>query len=181
MLRFLHRHMILKFGRHYGYDVGYMLHMLEGAPAAMGAFNALSKLAGYRTAAPLDAHRAAGLMGVVAEDCGPCVQLTADMAREAGMAADQIEAVLTGDRAAMSEDTALGHRFAKAILARSADAAAARDAVRAVWGDAGVIELTLATQVVRVFPMVKAGLGYGKSCGRIDLGSRTVAVGKAAT
>ncbi|MEM7119722.1 MAG: hypothetical protein AAF563_00510 [Pseudomonadota bacterium] len=166
--------MILKFGHRYGYDVGYMLHMLETTPDVMGSFNALSKLAGYRKAVPVNAHMAAGLRGVLYEDCGPCVQLTVDMAREAGVASDQIEAVLTGDLAIMSSDTALGYRFASAILARSSDDEAAREAVRGAYGDAGVIALTLAAQVSRVFPMVKTGLGYGKTCSRVHVGERQV-------
>jgi len=180
MFRFFVRRMIVKFGERYRYDVDYMLHMLETAPDAMRAFNALPALAAYRKMAPVEAHMAAKLRGTLHEDCGPCVQLTADMAREAGIAAEQIEAVLTGNQAAMTADTALGYRFASAIIARTGDEDAARDAVRNAYGEAAVIELTLASQITRIFPMVKAGLGYSKSCGRIDLGARKVAVVKQA-
>ena len=174
MFKSLTKKMILKFGQRYGYDVGYMLHMLETTPDVMGPFNALSKLAGYGKPVPANAHMAASLLGVLHEDCGPCVQLTVDMAREAGVASDQIEAALTGDKAAMESDTALGYRFASAILARSSDEDAAREAVRSAYGDGAVIALTLATQVSRVFPMVKTGLGYGKVCGRVRVGEREV-------
>ena len=180
MLKYFMKHMILKFGNRYSYDVGYMLHMLETTPEVMTSFNALSKLDSYRKRTPVEAHMAAKLRGVLNEDCGPCVQLTVDMARESGMASDQIEAALTGDQAAMSPDTALGFRFASAIMARSNDEDAAREAVRSAYGDAAVIELTLATQITRLFPMVKAGLGYGKSCSRIDIGERRVTLAKEA-
>ena len=180
MFRYFTKHRISKFGKRYGYDVGYMLHMLETTPDVMNAFNALSKLAGYRRQTPVEAHVAANLLGALTEDCGPCVQLTVHMARDSGMASDQIEAVLTGDQAAMAADTALGYRFASAIIARSTDEDAAREAVRSTYGDAAVIELTLACQVVRVFPMVKAGLGYGKSCSRIDVGERQITLAKEA-
>lgn len=180
MLKHIFKHMILKFGKRYDYDVGYMLHMLETTPDVMNAFNALSKLAGYRKTAPVNAHMAASLLGALNEDCGPCVQLTVDMAREAGVDSDQIEAVLTGDQTVMSSDTALGQRFASAIISRSTDEDAAREAVRSAYGDAAVIELTLATHVTRLFPMIKTGLGYGKSCGRIDVGERTIAPRKEA-
>ena len=180
MFRYVVKQMVLRFGKRYDYDVGYMLHMLETTPEVMTAFNALSKLDRYRKRTPVDAHMAAKLRGALNEDCGPCVQLTVDMARESGVASDQIEAVLTGDRAAMSPDTALGYRFASAIMARSSDEEAAREAVRSAYGDAAVIELTLATQVTRLFPMIKAGLGYGQRCGRIDIGGRKVTVAKEA-
>lgn len=180
MIKHFIKHMILKFGKHYSYDVGYMLHMLETTPEVMHSFNALSKLSGFRKAAPVNAHMAAKLLGTLKEDCGPCVQLTVDMAREAGMAPDQIEAVLTGEQSAMEPDTALGYRFASAIMARSSGEDAVRETVRAAYGDSGVIELTLAAQTVRLFPMIKAGLGYGKSCSRINIGARDIAVVKEA-
>lgn len=180
MFRFIARRMIVKFGNHYGYDVAFMLHMLETTPDVMNAFNALSTLADYRRCVPVPAFMAAKLVGTLHEDCGPCAQLAVDMTREAGVAADQIEAVLTGNEAAMSADTALGYRFATAIVARSDDADAARDAVRSAYGDAGVIELTLAAQVTRIYPMIKSGLGYGRSCSRVALGEREIVVVNAA-
>ncbi len=180
MFRKLARHMVLKFGERYDYDVAYMLHMLETTPDVMNAFNARSKLDSCKKWTTANARMAAKLVGALNEDCGPCIQLAVDMARETGVASGEIEAVLTGDRSAMSSDTALGYRFASAIIARSNEEDAAREAVRSVYGDAGVIELTLATQVARLFPMVKTGLGYGKSCGRIDLGERAVTPAKEA-
>ncbi len=180
MFKYFTKHMISKFGKRYDYDVGYMLHMLETTPEVMSSFHALSKLAIYRKTTPVNAHMAAKLIGALNEDCGPCVQLTVDIARESGVASDQIEAVLTGDRAAMSPDTALGCRFASAIIARSTDEDAAREAVRSAYGEAAIIELTLASQIIRLFPMVKAGLGYGKSCDRIYIGEREITVAKEA-
>ncbi len=180
MLKYFIKRMILKFGKRYGYDVAFMLHMLETTPDVMNSFNALSKLDSYRKSTSVNAHMAARLLGALNEDCGPCVQLVVDMARESGMASDQIEAVLTDDHAAMSSETALGYRFASAIIARSTDEDAAREAVRSACGDAAIIELTLASQVTRLFPMVKAGLGYGKSCRRVSIGERKITLAREA-
>jgi hypothetical protein len=45
----------------------------------------------------------------------------------------------------------------------------------------GVIDLTLALQMGRVFPMVKAGLGYAKECRRVRVdGDHVDVVGQAA-
>ena len=55
------------------------------------------KAAAHREAVPIDASFAAKIVGALAEDCGPCTQLVVDMALEAGMAKDQIEAVLRRD------------------------------------------------------------------------------------
>ena len=55
-----------------------------------------------------------------------------------------------------------------------------RDAVRAQWGQKGVIDLTLALQMGRMFPMVKAGLGYAKECRRVTVDGNNVDVVKQA-
>ena len=64
---------------------------------------------------------AAKITGAMAEDCGACTQLTVDMALEAGMAKDQIEAVLRRDLRAMTPATALGFQFADAIVRHATD------------------------------------------------------------
>jgi hypothetical protein len=102
------------------------------------------------------------------------------MALEAGMARDQIAAVLRRDARAMNSDTALGFRFADAVVRRSADDEQHRDAIRARWGDKGVIDLTLALQMGRMFPMVKAGLGYARECRRVSVDGTSVDVIKQA-
>jgi hypothetical protein len=179
MLKFIARRMLRKFRAHYNYDTTYMEEMLEQAPAAFFKFSKIMSIASYRDVVPVEACYAAKLVGALAEDCGPCTQLVVDMAREAGMSDDQIEAVLSAKPAAMTTTTLLGYRFARAIADRSADDDACRDAVRSQWGDRGVIELTLALQVGRIFPMVKAGLGHARECRRVVVAGRPVDVNRA--
>jgi hypothetical protein len=114
------------------------------------------------------------------EDCGPCTQLTVDMALEAGMARDQIEAVLRRDVKAMTPSVVLGFRFADAVVRRSLDDEACRDAVRARWGDKGVIDLAMGLQLGRMFPMIKYALGYAKECRRVSVAGDHIDVVKQA-
>ena len=179
MLKFIARRMLRKFRAHYDYDTTYMEEMLEQAPAAFFKFSKIMSVTRYRDVMPIEACYAAKIVGALAEDCGPCTQLVVDMAREAGMRDDQIEAVLSDNAAAMAATTQLGYRFARAIADRSADDDACRDAVRGQWGEKGVIELTLALQVGRIFPMVKAGLGHAKACRRVVVAGRPVDVNRA--
>lgn len=176
MRKFIAKRGLNAFRARYGYDVSYMEHMLEMAPSAFFKFAATMKLAHHCDVAPANALFAAKLVGALAEDCGPCVQLVADMAREAGVPAQNIEAVLRSDRAGMDEDTATGFRFADALVKRAPDLDDARDAVRTWWGEAGIIDLTLGTQIGRIFPMTKAGLGFAKTCERVRIDDRTVDV-----
>ena len=166
--------------KRYGYDTSYLEMMLEQSPKAFFKFAHLMKAAGHREVVAVDASFAAKLVGAMAEDCGPCTQLCVDMALEAGMAKGQIEAVLRRDAGAMNADTGLGFRFADAVVRRSADDEQYRDAVRARWGDKGVIDLTLALQMGRMFPMVKAGLGYARECRRVSVDGSDVDVIKRA-
>jgi integrase len=167
-------------GARYDYDVSYMRAMLQHSPKAFFKFVKIMDVARHREAAATEAIYAAKLVGALAEDCGPCTQLVVNMAREAHVPDDQIEATLRRDAQAMSADTALGFRFAEAIAYRLANEDEAREAVRARWGEKGVIDLTLALQIGRIFPMVKAGLGYAKECRRVAVNGRSVDVVKRA-
>jgi hypothetical protein len=180
MLKILVERMLKASAKRYDSDAGYLSALYAASPRAFWGFMKVAKLAAHREASPIEACYAAKLVGVLAEDCGPCTQLVVNMAREAHVSDVQIEAVLRSDAAAMSADTALGYRFARAILARSADEEAARQAVNARWGEKGVIDLTFALQVSRLFPMVKAGLGFATACQAVRLGPRSVAIAKAA-
>ncbi len=180
MFRFFADRWLKRFSNHYDYDVSYMRHMLEVSPSAFFKFSKLNGAAAHREAAPRDASFAASLVGAVAEDCGPCAQLVVNMAREAGMGRDQIGAVLTRNVSAMNGDTALGFRFAEAVIGRSPEADEVREAIRAQWGEKGVIDLTLNLQIGRLYPMVKAGLGYAKTCQRLKIDETPVEVVKEA-
>jgi alkylhydroperoxidase/carboxymuconolactone decarboxylase family protein YurZ len=91
--------------KRYGYDTSYLEMMLERSPKAFFKFAPLMKAASHREVvavdasfAAKDASFAAKIVGALAEDCGPCTQLCVDMALEAGMAKDQILAVLRRTR-----------------------------------------------------------------------------------
>jgi hypothetical protein len=180
MRSWIARRTLRAFTRRYGYDVSYLLTMLNNSPAAFFKFAPVMKAAAHREAVPIDASFAAKIVGALAEDCGPCTQLVVDMALEAGMAKDQIEAVLRRDVRAMNDATTLGFRFADSVVRRSSEDDEFRDAVQAQWGQKGVIDLTLALQLGRMFPMVKAGLGYAKECRRVSVGGHDVDVVKQA-
>jgi hypothetical protein len=176
MRSWIARRMLRATAKRYSYDTSYLEMMLKKSPSAFFKFAKVMKAASHREVVPIDASFAVKLVGVLAEGCGPCTQLCVDMALEAGMPKDQIEAVLCRDSRAMNSDTALGFRFGDAVVRRSADDDEFREAIRAQWGEKGVIDLTLALQMGRMFPMVKAGLGYAKECRRVTVDGQNVNV-----
>src|SRR6185369_17483318 len=110
------------FERQWGYDAGYMRDVIRVSPGSLVKF-ALGTRAANPKAAPPEALFAATLVGVLAEDCGPCTQLGVDMAVAGGLDREVIRAVLAGDEAAMGETASLAFRFAHASLARDMAAA----------------------------------------------------------
>lgn len=174
------RRLLRRFRQQYGYDTSYLDMLLKESPSAFFKFAPLMKASRHREVVPMEASFAAGLTGAKAEDCGPCAQLVVDMALEAGIPKDQIEAVVRRDVRAMSDDVVLAFRFADAVVRRSADEDEHRDAVRAQWGEKGVIDLAFALQMGRMYPMMKAALGYAKECRRISVGGKDIDVIKQA-
>lgn len=180
MRKFIARRMLRSFSKRYGYDTSYIEMVLNEAPSAFFKLAPLMKASAHREVVPVETSFAAKLAGALGEDCGPCTQLCVDMALEAGMAKDQIEAVLRRDIRAMTPDVLLGFQFADAVVHRSMEDETCRDAVRARWGDKGVIDLTMALQMGRLFPMLKLGLGYAKECRRVTVAGDQVDVIKQA-
>lgn len=180
MRSFFARRILRAARKRYGYDTSYLNHMLTESPAAFFKFAAVAKASAHREVIPVDASFAAKITGAMTEDCGPCTQLAVDMAREAGMAKDQIEAAVRRDTGAMNASTRLGFAFADAVASRAANADQQRDAVRARWGEKGVIDLAMALQMGRMFPMMKAALGYARECRRVTMDGQQVDVIKRA-
>jgi hypothetical protein len=180
MRSWIARRMLRATSKRYGYDTSYLEMMLKESPSAFFKFARVVKASAHREVIPVETSFAAKLVGALAEDCGPCTQLVVDMALEAGMPTDQIEAVLRRDLHSMNGTTILGFRFADAVVCRSADDEEHRDAVRSRWGQKGVIDLTMALQMGRMFPMVKSALGYAKECRRVTVSGHNVDVVKQA-
>lgn len=110
---------------------------------------------------PAVAYHAARLRGAVAADCGSCVEAEINLARAAGVPEADIAAFLGGEA-----EGPLGAviRLADAVVARREDDAEARDAVRAAYGDAGLIELCFAMNGAALLPGIKRGMGYATMC-----------------
>lgn len=180
MFGFLTRRLLARAAERSQVDMRYLLALHAASPAAFGKFAKLARLARHREVVPLEAYYAAMLVGNVAEDCGPCTQIVVDIARNAGVDEARIEAVLRSDHDAMGADAALAFRFARAVISRSSDADEARAAIRDRWGEKGIIDLTFAVQLNRLYPMIKAGLGFGAECRQVLVGAKAIQVVKLA-
>lgn len=158
-----------KMERTWSYDASYMRHVLRASPATLLKFGFVTGLVD-RKAAPAAALAAAGIAGTLAEDCGPCTQISVDMAEAGGVKPETLRAILAGDESAMGADAALGWRFARASLARDMEAAdPLRDEILRRWGDKGLVAIGMAITTARMYPTLKYALGYGKACSRVTV------------
>ena len=180
MLTWLMKRRLDAFERGTGYDVSYVREMLDADVKAVIALFKVQGFSRYRKDVPRDAWYAAGLVGALAEDCGPCTQLGVTMAEREGVNPDTLRAIVAGDLRAMPDDVVLAYRFAKASLAHDAAADELRDEIVKRWGQRGLISLAFALASSRVFPTVKYALGHGKACTRLTVSGKPLPVLKEA-
>jgi hypothetical protein len=172
MLKALLNLMIARMERQWRYDAGYAHRMTDVSPWTSLKFAVVTGLVDRR-AAPAEALAAAALAGTLAEDCGPCTQLGVDMAAAAGVAPAVLRAIPAGDRSRMAATAALAYGFAQAVLAHDAEADRLRDEIVERWGEQALVALALAITTARMYPTLKYGLGYGKSCAKLSVAGAT--------
>jgi len=165
--RFIHAR-IRAFERRYDYDARYLHELADLDGAGLRAFSGAAARLGRRHAeVPAAAWFGARLAAMLAEDCGPCTQLTVDMAREAGVDLHTLHALLAGTPDTAQEDAALGFRFAHAVIDDLPTLAALRCAVVTRYGAAAPAALGLAVVGARLYPPLKRAMGYAGVCTRV--------------
>ncbi|HRD44921.1 MAG TPA: hypothetical protein PLF78_00400 [Caulobacter sp.] len=168
MLKALLRRRIAAFEKAWTYNAGYMRELLDkGGAWTLLRFGLVASL-GHGKTAPREAIAAAGIVGTLSGDCGPCTQISVDMATAGGVRPEVLRAVLAGDRLAMGDAAGLAWDLARAVLDRNlADADECRDEIARRWGDAAVIDIALALTTAQMYPTVKYALGHGRACTRV--------------
>jgi len=176
MLTWLIKNRLNAFERTYGYDVSYARELLAVDTRAFWAFAKTQAMEKYRRDVPAHVYHAVKLTGVIHEDCGPCTQLGVAMAMKDGVTPKVLASILRGDVSAMSDEVALGVKFARASLAHDVEADAYRDAIVETWGKRALVSLAFALTMARVYPTLKYALGFGKACSRVLVGSEHIVV-----
>jgi hypothetical protein len=173
MITWFLRRWIAKFERTWNYDAGYLRDLLDADPRAMMAFGKVAALSSYQKDVPAAAYWAAGIVGTMAEDCGPCTQLVIDMAQRKGVDPDILRAIVARDFTAMPFEVALAARFAEASLRHAPEADDLREEVVRRFGKRGLVSLAFATTASRLYPTLKYALGHGRACTRVTVGGET--------
>ena len=98
-------------------------------------------------------------------DCGPCLQLVTNMAREAKVDETTLKSILHDDQENLSDEVRLAMRFANAVIDQArVETAETSETVVQQWGKAALTDMSLAVTFGTFFPMLKRGLGHAQSC-----------------
>jgi hypothetical protein len=102
------------------------------------------------------------------------------MAAAQGVPASELQAIVSGDEAAMGPDARLAWRFARASLARDLETSETlRDEVVRRWGERGLVAIALRLTTARMYPTLKYALGHGQACSRVRVGGQEAVVARA--
>lgn len=147
----------------------YMREILRVSPAALRTLLKVMPLAHYRRALPPEPYHLARIVASRDADCGPCVQIEVNVARQAGVAGTLIRALLENRLEDLPGELADVVRLAEAVVTANGQDGPLRELVRARYGDAGLVELAMGMAVCRVFPVVKRTLGHAVGCSLVTI------------
>ncbi len=150
--------------RQLGASLDYLRRLAAVSRFAFFKFAMILQAASHRRVAARDMIHTVRLVASQAEDCGTCVQIAAQVARQEGMPAELVAAVLAENVARAPEDIRLAFQFASSVVHHRSDDGRWRDELRRRFGEAAVMELSLAIARSRVFPTLKRGMGYATGC-----------------
>ncbi|TPV92816.1 MAG: hypothetical protein B7733_23790 [Myxococcales bacterium FL481] len=175
MLRRMIRSKLDQFENEWDYSMDYMREVLDVGPLAVKRFYDAARLDTYARGVSSHGVFAAKIRGVMAGDCGPCVQLVVDMAAREGVPPAALRAIVAGDWEPLPTDLARCARFADALAHRRPELDDLRDQVRASFGRAGLVTLAYAVMAASLYPTLKYALGHGQACSKIRIGDLRIA------
>jgi alkylhydroperoxidase family enzyme len=168
MLQAFFNWQISKMERRLGVPLDYFRQVAKISPSAALRMARFSKLA-QAGKGPRDALLVASIAGAMADDCGSCVQIGVNLARKEGLSREILSAVVNHDPARLPDSLADVYRFSEAVTLNSDEQDDLREKIRRRYGEKGVIEICMAIAMHRVYPTLKRGLGFAKSCSRVTV------------
>lgn len=147
-----------------GVSLAYLRHILRVSPPHFLKFMKMMPLARFRHALPPEAYHIARIVTASHEDCGTCLQMELHLAKQAGVSTAVIHTVVDENPYTLSPDLAEVYFFAEAVATCNGAEDEFREAVLRRYGEIGLVELSLAIAVCRMFPTVLHAMGYVAPC-----------------
>ncbi len=156
-----------------GVRLEYLRTLVRVRPGVLRRLMLFLAAATPRSGAPRRAVHLAGLGATLALDCGECVQIAVNLARDDGVPAPVLAAAVEGRREELDPDDALLVAFGDAVTRGTGDMEELRLSLVERYGEEGAHELALAVAFAQFYPVLKRGLGMALSCSRVtfDLGA----------
>jgi len=155
--------------RETGANADWMRDLYRAAPALAFKFARFLPLSRHRRAASREALAVTHLVAVLAEDCGPCVQIAVNLSLKAGVDPALLRAVIEDRAADLGPELEAVHDYARAVATGAPDAGDRAEALRERLGAAAAAELAMSVATARVFPALKRGLGHGLACSQVTI------------
>jgi len=168
MLRWFFRRKLDAEEKKLGESMDYLRHIVEVSPAAFLRFASIMPFANSRKSLPKEAWFSAHIVTLQHEDCGPCLQIAVNLARQQGVSTNLIQVVLDRRFGDLTDDIGDVCAFTKSVVEGSDDETL-REKLRTRFGDLALIELSFAIASARIPPTVKRSLGYAKSCRVVEI------------
>lgn len=147
-----------------GISLAYLRGMLRVSPPHFLAFMKVMPLARFRRALPAEAYHLARIVTARHEDCGTWMAMEVHLATRAGVSAALIHTILDEAPCALPPDLAEVYFFAQAVATGSGEEDLWREAIFRRYGDIGIVELSMAIAISRLFPTVSHAMGYAAPC-----------------
>lgn len=153
----------------YDYDVKYQQDILRNDLFGFFKFMGFQTMASHSTGVPTTVLYAARIRAILFEDCGPCAQLSINMALEAKVSPEIIDAIINLQLELLPSDVSLVVQFTEFVLSHNPEADELRDQIKSLWGEQGLITISFAISSYRVYPALKYAMGYGKACSQLQV------------
>lgn len=151
------------FGHQYHYDVSYMEALLEASPGAYKAFENAMGMSRCQKVAPAELLAIVKITTMKIEDCGPCLELSLKLGREAGVDESILLGALRGGKGLSPEHLEV-HQYAKSVAANIPMEPELLIRLQERYGREVMAELAVVIAGVRIYPTIKRGMGYAQSC-----------------
>ena len=164
MLKRIAHSMIRKAEHRLGVSLDYVHKIAE---TDFGLLTRYNKIFGYldpNRHVPALAYHTARLRGALAADCGTCVEVEINLAKQAGVDPAHLAKILSADYASLPLEIAAVATLTDAVTGRREDDPTSREVVRDAFGEAGLIELSYAMNGAALIPGIKRAMGYATAC-----------------
>jgi hypothetical protein len=148
-----------------GASTDWARHVLKYSTEAFLKYVLLIPLSRHRRHASAEAISVAKLIAVEKEDCGSCVQIAINEAKEMGVSKEIIRDVIQHKFNQLPTELQITVNFAVAILERNSQENEAREKLILALGERAHVEISIAIATARFYPTVKRALGFSQACG----------------